>query len=135
LWRIVALLLGLAISAALVVALNTFALEDPTFIDRVSVDNPTGYDIQVTVAGEHSGSMPLGVAVQHCVTTFRLVTDQGAVWRISFGAQGLDGGDVLVDRASLERDGWTYRIPDSVMTQLAQLGAPLPPLHRCSATQ
>jgi hypothetical protein len=127
--------LVLTISAATVVGLNTFVFNDPTFIERVSVDNPGGYDIQVTVAGEHSGSMPLGVALQHCVTTFHEVIDQGVAWRISFRAQGLDGGDVLVGRASLERDGWTYRIPDSVTAQLAQLGAPLPPLQQCPTAQ
>jgi len=133
--RVAAIAAVLAISVATVVGLDRFVFNDPTFIERVSIENASGYDIQVAVAGEDSGSMPLGVALQHCVTTFHLVIDQGDVWRIAFRTQGRDGGDVLVDRASLERDAWRYGIPDFVVTKLQAAGAPLPPLQSCPQTQ
>jgi hypothetical protein len=59
--------------------------------------------------------------------------DQGPTWTIHFSAQGRDGGDVTVERSQLERDGWVYRIPDSVIDDLRTAGAPRPPLQRCAS--
>jgi hypothetical protein len=133
--RIAAIAAVLAVGVAAVVVLDRSVLDEPTFIDRVSVDNPSGYDIHVTVAGEDTGEMPLGVARQHCVTTFQLVIDQGAVWRLSFRAQSQPLEDVLVDRSALERDGWQYRIPESVIEQLQAASVPLPPPQSCHPGQ
>jgi hypothetical protein len=122
-----------ALFVALVV-ITRIVFQDPTFIDRFSVENRSGYDIRIDVAGDDgSGSMPLGVAAQRCTTVFDLVIDQGPTWRIRFHSQGVDGGEVTVTRADLQRANWTFQIPDSVETELTRRQAPLPPVHGCAS--
>ena len=118
-----AAMLGLWIMVAVV-------FRDPAFVERVRVDNPTGYDINVVVTDARS-TLPLGVAGQRCTTQFQDVLDPGATWIIRFSTQGRDGGEVSVSRAELEQHGWTLRVPDEVIERLTASGAPPAPRHSC----
>ena len=121
-----------AVLVALVVIVNV-AFDDPTFIDRISFENRSGYDIRIEVAGDDARDwMPLGVAMQHCTTAIELVIDQGPTWHIRFFAQGREGGQVTVTRADLQRADWTLQIPDSVEAELVSRQAPLPPVQGCA---
>jgi len=116
-----------------VFALTNVAFDDPTFIDRVSFENQTDYAIRIEVAGADGSTwMPLGVATQHCRTSFDLVIDQGSTWQIRFFAQAREGGQVSVERGDLERSDWTFQIPASVEAELASRQAPLPPVRGCA---
>jgi hypothetical protein len=114
--------------------LNSLVLGGPTTIERISFANGSAYDIHVAVS-DGSSAMPVGTARQHCMTAFEFVLDQGDTWSIQFQAQGRDGGQITIDRSQLEADGWTFRIPDSVASQLRASGAPVPPQQSCPSGQ
>jgi len=127
---------------AMVFAASAFVLwlmvavvfRDPGFVDRVRIDNPTGYDIHVDIAERDAQSrLPLGVAGQRCTTEFQDVIDPGPTWVVRFTAQGRDAGELTVSRTELERDGWTVRVPDEVVDRLAAAGAPSTPRHSCAS--
>ena len=129
---------GIAIAAvatsALVVWLMAAVLRDPGFIDRVQIDNPSGYDIHVDVADRDGQSrLPLGVVGQRCAAEFEDVIDFGDVWVVEFSTQGRKGGGMTVSRVQLERDGWNVRVPDEVVNRLTATGAPPAPRHSCGS--
>lgn len=127
--RAAAIVIGACVALLLMTRL---LFQDPTFVDRLSVTNRSGYDVRVEVAApDGTDWMPLRVAVQHCTTSIQLVIDPGSTWRFRFHAQGVDGGEEIVTRAELERAGWTLQIPDAVESQLATRAAPLPPPQTC----
>ena len=106
---------------------------DPGFVDRVRVENASGYDIHVDIRERDAQSrLPLGVAGQHCASEFEDVIDPGSTWVVRFTTQGRDAGELTVSRAELERDGWTVRVPDDVVDRLASAGAPPAPRHSCA---
>jgi hypothetical protein len=126
-------ILAAALLVAVVGLLATAVLDEPARVDQVRVDNPSEYDINVDVRPVDSpGRLLLGRAVQECTTPFHLVVDQGPTWVVRFSAQGVDGGEVTLDRAQLERDGWTIRVPQTVIDGLRESGAPAPPNQRCA---
>lgn len=103
---------------------------DPSSVERVRFDNPSGYDINVEIADGQS-SLPLGVAGQHCTAEFHDVLDPGDTWIVRFATQGRDGGEISVSRAQLERDAWTLRVPDEVIGHFTDAGTPPAPRHSC----
>lgn len=127
---------SVAASGVLFLALLVFAnvvFHDPAVVERVSVENRSGYDIHIEVAGDdRGGSLPLGVALQHCTTAFDLVIDQGSTWRVSFRSQGVDAGQITVPRDELRSADWTIQIPDAVGAGLTEQQVPLPPVQTCS---
>lgn len=128
-----AVLAAVAVTS-LVFLLVVAAFRDPVFVDRVRIENPSGYDIRVDIAdSDVGGRMLLGVAGQHCTTEFNDVIDPGSTWVVRFATQGRDGGAITVARSELERSGWTLRVPDEVVQRFAVGGAPLAPRHSCAA--
>ena len=128
---------GVVVAAgAVLVALSVIGnvvFDDPTFVDRISFENRSGYDIRIEVAGGDGRAwMPVGVAMQRCTTAVELVIDQGPTWHIRFHAQGREGGQVTVSRTDFQRDDWTFQIPDSVEAELLNRQAPLPPVQGCA---
>jgi hypothetical protein len=111
--------------------INAVAFNDPKFTDHVAFRNDSSYDILISVSSNGVDVLPVGVAIQHCATTFEQVIDQGATWHIRFQAQGRDGGESIVSRIELAGADWSYRIPDSVAEQLRSSGAPTPPQLSC----
>ena len=122
------LLLGLAASWVMVAVL----FDDAGHVPRITIDNDTGYDVHVTLAGfEDGGILPLGVARQQCRSTFEEVLDAGDTWVFHLGAQGREGGAITMTRDELARAGWHVILPSSVGDQLAAAGAPAPPSRAC----
>jgi hypothetical protein len=92
-------------------------------VARVTFVNTTAYDIDVNVSGAGSGgTLALGTARANRTTDVQDVVDQGRSWVLHFGAQGVDGGAVRMDRADLERASWRVTIPAGVAQRLAGAG-------------
>jgi len=124
---------ALAMGALLPLAVAALLFQDPTYAPRVSIDNPSEYDILIGLREAGSASrLPLGVAVQQCVTSFEAVLDQGSTWVVDFESQGRSGGQISVDRDQLERDNWTLHVPQSAIDALRANGAPDPPARGCA---
>lgn len=122
-------------SLALLAALDLWVFRDPPFVPRLSIRNPTEYDIHVAVAPQSGDELVLvGTAVQHCTTTFELVIDQGPVWQLQLRVQGLEAQPITVTRDELREHDWTVTVPDSTRIELVRAGAPPPPAQRCSSS-
>ena len=99
--------------------------EESGFVDQVTVDNPTLYNLQVDVGAPGDGPvLALGSAPREGSRTFEQVVDQGDRWvfRLSFGADEV--GEIVVPRTQLERDGWKVTVPAEVGHRLAETGYP-----------
>jgi len=130
--RVSGLLVAVVLGVAAIVAVNFTLFRDPTFVDTVRVDNPTGYVIHVELGTPESGSrLLLGPAVQSCVSDFHAVIEQGSTWVVSLRTQGRAAGELTVTRDELARDNWTIRIPASLTGELQAESVPLPPDHSC----
>jgi hypothetical protein len=116
------------VASVFALSVGAFVLREPVFVDEVSVTNSSEYDIGVQVSGDDpDGWMALGTASEGSTTTTVDVIDQGEVWVFRFTAQGRDGGELRVARSDLEQAGWTVTVPDEVIQQLRDLGAPPSP--------
>jgi hypothetical protein len=119
------IVLALAVAAIAPIAR---LVELPSFVDRITVTNPTVYDIGIEVTGnDDDGWTAVGTARRSTTSTFGEIVDQGEVWIFRFSAQGEDGGSLRVSRQQFEGDGWRLAIPDEVRRALAKRGAPPPP--------
>jgi hypothetical protein len=97
-------------------------------VDRVTILNPTDYDIDVDVTGSgRDGWLPLAIVEHGSARVVREVIDQGARWTFRFLHEGDEVGEISVARTELERDGWRVEIPAEIGEQLRDLGTP-PPL-------
>lgn len=122
-WHLVAAAAGVA-----AMLLLGRLMEQPTFIDEISIDNPTRYDIRIQVTGgDRDGWMTIGTARRDSTSTFEQIVDHGDVWIFRFTAQLEDGGELRLKRTALESAGWRFEIPESVGDELQTHGAPFPP--------
>jgi hypothetical protein len=95
--------------AALVASTRLLAL--PSVVDRVTVENPTRYDVSVSVTDtERDGWMPVGIAPPRATTTFDQIVDHGDVWIFRFSAEGR-GAEVQLTRRELEAVQWRVQVP------------------------
>jgi hypothetical protein len=103
---------------------GTQALEGPGVIERVTVDNPTPYQVEVAVAGSEGGSrLALGPVAAGEHHAFASVVAQGDRWVVHVTSARSDGGEFVVRRADLERSKWVITIPSEVAARLAANGA------------
>jgi hypothetical protein len=103
----------------------------PDTVGRLTVDNPSVYDVQVML--EHNGSeLPIGTVERHTTEDFSDVIDQGGTWTFVFRAQGRDAGRVNVSRSDLSGHDWHFTIPSSAGTRLKNEGAPANPCSTSS---
>jgi hypothetical protein len=119
-----------AVVGATVVALavGLVGLRGPTFVDEVSVTNPSEYDIGVRVSGANrDGWLILATASRRSTTATAEVIAQGDVWVFRFSAQGREGGELRITRRALELADWTVTVPDDAIQHLRDEGAPPSP--------
>jgi hypothetical protein len=107
--------------AALVVATWSVSvnrlLVDVAHIDRLTVVNPTAYDIGVEVTdGDRDGWLTLGDAHDRTATSFEEVLDQGKVWILRF-AEG-EASELRLTREELERADWRVELPVETESRL-----------------
>lgn len=103
-------------------------LRGPGPIERISVTNPSDFDVLVEVR-EHDSDlwMGLGHAQPQSTEQFTEVADQGATWVFRFTAQGVIGGESRRSRASLKANGWRLTVPSQVIQFLRNNAPPPPP--------
>lgn len=101
-----------------------WGVRSPGVVERVTINNPTPYAVEVSVAGASGGArVDLGRVAPSARHTFESVADQGGRWVVHVNSASSDGGDFLVRRSALARAGWVITIPDSVGAKLADGGA------------
>jgi hypothetical protein len=123
--------LGLA-AAAVVAAGVAFAviaaMRGPHFVHRVTVVNPTAYDLDVdaTGAGRH-GWVGVGTVRHGGSEAFQDVIDQGATWILRFSYGGQLAGELRFNRQELVRAGWRVTVPASFADPLVAAHISPPP--------
>ena len=119
---------GLAFTVAVVVLLAALTISlsrGPSFVPRVTIDNPTVYRLQVDVGSPgESGGLNLGVLPRAGATTVEEVVDRGESWEFRFSYGGQTGGAVTVSRDQLDQEGWRLTVPLQVEERLREAGLP-----------
>jgi hypothetical protein len=112
-------------------SLATFALflascsGPPPTVDRITLANHTGYDLDVDVTdGDRDHWLPVAIVEAGSEDVAQEVIDQGAVWIFRFLHWGDAVGELSLTRAELERNGWRVEVPGEVEEKLQQLGRP-----------
>lgn len=103
------------------------AVEGPSYVDRLTIHNPTAYAVEVQVADDnHDAWLDLGPVSPGERHTFSTVVDHGDRWVVRVSSAGVGGGQFGRSRAGLERRGWLVTIPDEVGGRLAARGVTPP---------
>ena len=103
-------------------------LGGPSFVPRLTIANPSEFDVTVAVSPVgRQERLPLGTVGRRSSIDVQDVIDQGSQWAFHFTAGGRDGGEVHVPRADLGRNGWRLQIPAEVIARLRARGAAPPP--------
>ena len=121
-----ALLLGVLIVIAAAGAYQLIQGLDPSksFVDRVTIVNPTPYELEVEVSGpDRASTIDLGTVPREQTKTFEDVLDQGDGWTFRFALAHLQGGEITVTRDDLARGEWRVTVPSAVADRLAAAGA------------
>lgn len=119
-------LLGLfAAGVGLVLALGVLflAMEAPQHVERVTIHNPHEWSAGVEASNERrQGWVGIGVVNKNEAHAFEEVLDQGRTWVFRFSYGGVDGGELTVSRADLQRSGWKVTVPDEFATRMREAG-------------
>ena len=94
----------------------------PLRVDRITIVNPTAYDLDVDVAGpERGGWLPVVIVEADSEDVAEEVIDQGEVWVFRFLHWGDPVGELSLTRAELEGASWRVEVPPEVEERLQQL--------------
>jgi hypothetical protein len=97
----------------------------PPTVERITIANPTAYDVHVDVTGQdRDGWLPIAIVEARSEDVVQDVIDQGEVWIFRFEHFGDPIEEVHLTRGELERNGWRVEIPAEVGERLQQLGRP-----------
>jgi hypothetical protein len=97
----------------------------PARVDRITIVNPTGYDLDVDVAGrERGGWLPVAIVEARSERVAEEVIDQGEVWVFRFLHWGDPVRELSLTRAELEEAGWRVEVPGEVEERLQELERP-----------
>ena len=118
------LLIGVAVAAIAVVALALApGMRLPTFVDRVSITNPTVFGVEAEVRGGGPIAwLDLGGVARESTKSSYEVIDQGRQWMFRFTYAGRPVGEVAISRAQLKAQGWRVEVPAEVGDRLAATG-------------
>ena len=112
-------LIALIVIGALLCAAMAYALRDPEVVSRVTVDNPSQLEVNVSVRPADAPSRLLLATVPPTTSASNLdVLDQGDDWIFSFSSGGIEGGTLRLSRAKLAAADWRVTIPESVIQRL-----------------
>jgi hypothetical protein len=106
------------------IIVTAIAIQGPTRVPDITIDNPTPYDLTVKVSnGDGDEWMGFALVNARSATLVRAPIDQGSEWILDFGA----GGQFTVERSAIRDAGWRLRVPDDVAQRLEAAGiAPSP---------
>ena len=110
-----------------IAALTFFAagavIDEPVFVDRLIIENPTSYDVMVHVTDRRrTGWLAAGTVAAGEVAALEQILDQGDVWILRFTAQGREAGEHRLTRRELEASDWNVYIPVAVGDELRRQG-------------
>jgi hypothetical protein len=108
--------------AALLLTAGRLTADQPSFVPEVTVVNPTVYEVNVEIGGDHQGHLDPGTIRREQTATFEEVIDQGSRWVLRFSYGGVPGGEVSISRAKLAAAGWRITVPPEVGERLRQAG-------------
>lgn len=121
------LLVGAGVAAVIVVAMAFVpALQLPSYVDRLTVSNPTEYGLEIDVSDpSRDGWLALGGFSPVAKRTVYEVIDHGNNWvfRFRYGSQEM--GQVAMTRQTLARAGWQLTVPKELGDRLWASGAPV----------
>lgn len=97
----------------------------PPRVDRITIVNPTMYDLDVDVAGsERGGWLPVAIVEARSEDVTEEVIDQGEAWVFRFLHWGDPVGELFLTKGDLVGDDWRVEVPEEVEERLQQLGRP-----------
>jgi hypothetical protein len=110
--------------AAVTLLLAGCSAQPPT-VDRITLVNPTDYDLHVHVTGREQGIwLPVAIVEARSEDIAEDVIDQGDRWTFRFLYTGESLDETSLTRAELERNGWRVVIPAELGERLRELGEP-----------
>jgi hypothetical protein len=116
-------LVVLVLSVGVLFALARLDVGESTTYRRLTVDNPSPYNVNIQVAGrERQGWLDLGSFPRQGRRTVEEVADQGLEWVFRFSYGGVDAGVLVISRDQLARDGWETTVPSAVAERLHEAG-------------
>lgn len=94
----------------------------PSGVD-LEVVNPHPYHLNVAVSDARgAGWLSVGTVRRNRAAAYQEVIDQGVTWRFRFTYAGVEAGEVIVNRGTLQHGGWTLTVPDHIAERLAAEG-------------
>jgi hypothetical protein len=108
-----------SVCVALAAGLLMMAAE-PTRVDRLSITNPSEYQIRIRAGNSTLTDVEAGTSRQ-----YQDIFDQGQRWVFAFASQSVEAGTIEIDRAVLADNDWTVVIPENVIEALR--AAPIEP--------
>ncbi len=116
-------LLAAAVGGIAAVALASSSLSPSPFVERVTIVNPTPYQLNVALAAVgSSGSLDLGTAARDNAMEVERVFDPGSRWILRLSYAGTPAGEVAVSRSDLADAGWLVEVPPAVGDRLRAEG-------------
>jgi len=121
--RAISLVVGAAALVVTLVMTVAPSLDRRSFVPRLSVDNPTLFDIHLEVAGaDRSGWVDLGTVGRESQSVLEEVADPGATWIVRFSYAGAEAGELMVTRDELRDAGWRIAVPPQAGDRLVEQG-------------
>ena len=120
-------LLAVVVLAALLIPLSR-ALQPPEFLDRLTIENHTEYDLSIKLRDSVDGPvLGLGVTTAGSTKEVKSVLDPGDTFVFEFSYGGVPAERAIVDRSTLEESGWRIAVPAAAAAALRDAGLPPPP--------
>jgi hypothetical protein len=122
--------IGLAVTACFSIAALTIAvpaIQVPAHIDRLTVDNPHRWMVDVDVSdADRDGWVGVGTVEREEERTLASILDQGPLWTIRFAYAGVHIDRRMTD-GQLERQDWHITVPDQLADELIAADVPESP--------
>lgn len=99
-------------------ALTGVSCGEPRFVAKVTIVNPTEYDVHAEVGDGRSGWLNLGGVQRESEETIQQVTHFGERWVFRFGFRDLEQVEVPMTRAELAAAGWRVEVPATLADRL-----------------
>jgi hypothetical protein len=117
-------LLVVAATAAVVFPMvSRLALSDDRSFRRLTVENRSPFIVNVEVTdADRNGWLDVGSFRRERARTVEELADQGRQWVFRFSYGGVDGGELVVGRERLAKDGWRITVPPEVSGRLRVAG-------------
>ena len=118
----------LVVVAAIGLLLLVASCAEDEGIDRVTIVNPTPFDVEVKLSDANKESwLILGQAPHESSSVNEMVADMGPTWVFRFHYAGETVGELTLAREELERARWSFEVPSDVAARMRKLGFEPPP--------